>query len=437
MMNTKYNKRSEGEVMKFGLVKKIVIGMTAVSIVTYGCSALFIFYLKDFIAPGMSEWTFLSIVLLLGIVWTGVLGWLGAAWLIKPLRRLTEAANEAATGNLKIQIPTYSSDDEIQQLSLSFERMIIGLRQIIKDISENVTFTYNHASSLSEGMDQAARQIERISGATETISRGTAEQEDLHVDILSAATRMKSSAAEISVKSGESRMVSMEMLKTISESGNIVRSLVDGMLSLAASNRESMAIVDDLHEDAKQIRSISQVVGGIADQTNLLALNASIEAARAGESGLGFAIVADEIRKLADASTKAVKHIDQLITRMESGVAAVVDKTKVQEQLASRESVKGDAAKAALDRINHAFEQTAHAVEQIALSLNEQMKQEENVHKKTREVGDIAGHISEDIRQVSASVQEQMSVMQELASSSELLTRQADDLHARIKVFQV
>jgi methyl-accepting chemotaxis protein len=114
------------------------------------------------------------------------------------------------------------------------------------------------------------------------------------------------------------------MLRTIEESETIVRSLVDGMMKLAHSSRESLGIVGELHDNAKQIRSISQMIGIIADQTHLLALNATIEAARAGNAGVGFAVVAGEIRKLAEESTTAVKHINQLIIRIESGVEGVV-----------------------------------------------------------------------------------------------------------------
>lgn len=423
--------------MRLGLVKKIVLGVVGVSIVTYGCSALFIFVLKDWLAPGMSEWTYISIILLLGILWTGILGWLGAAWLIKPLLRLSAAANEAATGNLRVEIPVHASRDEIQVLSQSFETMIASLRQMIAEISSNSVFARRQAAALNGGLDQAAHQIERIAGATEEISAGAAKQAEAAEETWTAVMSIKSAANEIEHKAGESKETAHEMLDTLADSGKIVHSLVDGMMELARSNQEALEIVNELHENANRIRGISQMVGDIAAQTHLLALNASIEAARAGDAGMGFAVVAGEIRKLAEESASAVQHIDELISEMEAGVAGVVDKTNAQEQLARVESGKGEAAREALDRVDRSVRETASAVDEIVGSIAIQMRQVENALIKTRDVGDVAERIADRIKQVSTSIQEQMAVTQELASTSSVLENQADALHEKVNVFRV
>lgn len=429
---------SEGEVdMKMGLVKKIVTGITIVSTVTYGCSALFIFYLKDRIAPGVPDWMYLSVVLLLGIFWTGLLGWIGASWFIKPLIRLKDAANEAATGNLQVEIPAYRPNDEIRLLSLSFETMIASLRQTISDIADNVSFTENHAGVLSGGMTQASLQIESIVGAAEIISNGALEQAASVQEALTAVVQIQQAAGEIGEQADESQALSRDMLRTIQESDSIVRSLVKGMLNLAASSRTSIEVVRQLHDNAKEIRIMSGVVGGIADQTHLLALNASIEAARAGEHGSGFMVVAHEIRKLAEQSSQSVKDIDQLIVRVESDVAGVVEQITAQEQLASREVVHGERGQVALDRINRAVLETAQAVESIAGSIAAQIGLIESTLGQTNKVADIANQISIETRQVASSVQEQMAVMEELASSSESLRSQADLLKSKINVFQL
>lgn len=422
---------------KSGLIRKIVLGIVCVSVVTYGCSALFIFVVKDWIAPNMSGWAYISIILMLGVLWTGILGWLGAAWLIKPLIRLSAAANEAATGNLRIAIPQHAANDEIQALSRSFESMIAGLRQMIADISSNSVFARRHAAALSGGMEQAAKQIEHIAGATDAIFRGAAQQAASAEETLTAVQTIRQAAGEIGQQAEASKATAREMLATLADSGQVVRSLVDGMAELARISRDSNAIVSELRENAGRIRGISQVVGGIAEQTHLLALNASIEAARAGDAGQGFAVVAGEIRKLAEESAGAVKHIDRLIASMEAGVAGVVGKTNAQERLARMEADKGDAARTALDRVDLAVRGTAEAVDDIARSIAVQLAQVENAILKTRDVGAVADRIAERIRQVSTSVQEQTAVMQELAAASSEMENQADALHSKINVFRV
>jgi len=420
-----------------GLVGKIVLGIVSVSVVTYGCSALFIFVVKDWIAPHMANWSYISIILLLGVLWSGILGWLGALWLIKPLLRLSAAANEAATGNLRIAIPPHASQDEIQALSRSFETMIAGLRQMIADISSNSVFARRHAAALSGSMEQAANQIERIAGATDTIYQGASQQAAAAEETLSAVQTIRHAAGDIGEQAESSKITAREMLTTLEDSGRIVRSLVDGMAELARTSRESHAIVSELRENAGRIRGISQVVGGIAEQTHLLALNASIEAARAGDAGQGFAVVAGEIRKLAEESAGAVKHIDKLIASMEAGVVGVVEKTKAQERLADLEAEKGETARKALDRMDLAVRGTAEAVDGIARGIAVQMAQVENAIVKTRDVGSVADRIVERIGLVSTSVQEQTAAMQELAAASTELENQADALHAKINVFRV
>lgn len=425
-----------GKPVRFGLVKKIVFGISAVSIVTYGCSAFFIFYLKDFLAPNMANWAYISIILLLGIMWSAILGWVGAAWMTKPMIRLTHAANEAAAGNLTIQIPIHKSDDEIRQLSLAFEQMIVSLKQMISDIAENAAFTREQTIALRGGMEQAAFQIEQIAGAAETISRGAREQAESASVTREAVREIRNAAASIDREASESRAIARDMLATIQESEQVVRSLAESMNALAESNRESAGIVRDLNEKAKQIRSISEMVGAIADQTHLLALNASIEAARAGEAGQGFAVVASEIRKLAEESNEAVKHINELIAGMEKGVANVVRISAEQEQLAITESGKSEVATAALEQMIRTVKETAASVEKIAQRTSEQLSYADKALSMTNEVEKTAGQISQDSKITADSVQEQMSVMEELAASSAMLENQASVLQSSVEKFK-
>ncbi|WP_276354437.1 methyl-accepting chemotaxis protein [Cohnella caldifontis] len=422
--------------MKFGLVKKIVAGMTAVSIVTYGCSAFFIFELKPWIAPGMAEWAYITLILLLGVLWSGILGWLAAIWLIKPLQRLTEAANEAAGGNLRIEIPIHPYRDEIRTLSLSFGQMIRELRQTIQDVAGNVAFTHQQAEALRGGMEQAAIQTERIAEASAAISGGAADQAAAAGDTREAVLGIRNAAAAIDGMAEESRKTVRDMREAARESAALVRSLIDGIRELAVSNRQSAKLVTEMDEKAKQIRNISQVVGGIADQTHLLALNASIEAARAGDQGQGFAVVAVEIRKLAEESASAVKHIDRLIADMEAGVLGVVRYSAVQEKMAEAESGKGESVTSALERIDEAVRETFSAVEEIARRISSQREQADRALSITDGVGRTADRILGESRQAASSAQEQTAAMQELAASSALLEKQADELEAKIGKFR-
>ncbi|KIL41687.1 hypothetical protein SD70_06160 [Gordoniibacillus kamchatkensis] len=419
------------------IVKKIVTGITAVSIATYGCSAFFIFVLKDAIAPRMPGWIYITIILSLGVIWTGILGWLGALWFTKPLLRLASAAKEASKGNLQIDVAVHRTGDEIQLLGESFRQMIGSLRQMVADISSSVSYTQQHVTGLNGNIAQAANRIESIAGAAEAISFGAEEQAASSQNTLAAVEQMAEAVQAIGEDAYRSQKLSAGMIGVIVEGGTVIGSLLDGMLELARSNRESITIVRQLDGNARQIRDMSRIVREIAEQTHLLALNASIEAARAGEHGQGFSVVAGEIRKLAEQSANAVSDIDRLIGEIEADIAEVVGKISLQEQHASREYDKGGAAKEALDRINRSVHETAEAVDHIAALVSSQVAIMEHTLEKTQSIADIAGRISGGTRQVSSSVQEQTALMQELASSSEMLQSQADVLNSKIAAFRV
>jgi methyl-accepting chemotaxis protein len=422
------------------IVKKMVIGITAVSVVTYGCSAVFIFFLKDWIAPQMQSWIYIAVVLLLGIFWSGILGWLGSLWFTRPLIRLAGAADEAAKGNLRIEIEGIEASgtrDEIQLLGMSFRRMIESLRRMVTDISTNVDYTRRHVTTLKESIAFAGKQMERVAGAAESIANGAAEQEASAQTSLAYVRQLADTVREIREYSSRSVEVSGEMVRTIDRGGAVIRSLLEGMLALARSSQESMGIVKKLDDKADEIREMSDLVKGIAEQTHLLALNASIEAARAGEHGQGFSVVAAEIRKLAEQSAAAVNRIDELLEDTESHIKNVVAKISEQQETAKREFSQGETAKEALESIHRSIRETADVVERIAGVISGQVERMDKTLDQTRLIADIAKRISEGISQVSSSVQEQSAVMQELIASSEGLKEREDALHAKIAVFRI
>lgn len=423
--------------MKLSIVKKMVIGIVALSITTYGCSAFFIFFLKPLIAPDMKDLLYIPIILGLGIFWTGLLGWLAARWFIGPLLKLTVVAEEAATGNLRTEIPIRRSDDELRRLSLAFDKMMANLRHMIKEMTGNISLTRQNASTLSAAMNHAALRIESIAETVDTIASGADAQAESAKSTLASVERMAAAGEAIDEKGHRSRMLSEEMVRAIEESGSVVRSLLEGMRELALSNGESMQLVSKLNANAQQIGDISHAVGGIADQTHLLALNASIEAARAGEAGRGFAVVAGEIRKLAEQSAVAVKDINELLGQIETDVTNVVIKISAQEDIAVREQEHGETANRVFERLNEAVLETAGAIHEIADVVSGQSGLLKQALAETKEISQIADQISVGAREVASAVQDQTAIMQEIASSSDILRGEADQLQSEIARFRV
>jgi methyl-accepting chemotaxis protein len=423
--------------VKMGLVGKLVAGITAVSITTYGTSALFIFQFRSWLAPGLADGLYTTIILLLGVLWTAFLGWLAAKWLVGPLILLTKAVNEAASGNLKITLPHTRGDDELKTLTLSFNRMIEKLRSTIGEMSDNVTFSNQNASTLSNALQQAAHQIEITSTAIEDISKGAERQAQAAHDTLLAVESITHAVDHVNKIAREALHLSHDTVSTTAAKSEIVHSLVLGLNELSLSNRETIIQVRQLEENAREISHISQSVGEIASQTHLLALNASIESAHAGEHGMGFAVVAGEVRKLAEESTGAVRDINKLIEQIQAQVKSVVTNISNHTQSVDLEAAKGEAIIQALAEMSDSTHRTANSVHTITDVVAKQMTLIEHTLERTREIDSISDKIYEGAKQVAASTQEQTAVMQEIASSSEVLRDHADQQEKQMGVFRI
>jgi methyl-accepting chemotaxis protein len=355
--------------------------------------------------------------------------------LVKPLVQLTNAVNEAATGNLNIDIPEHHSNDEIKVLQVSFRTMIENLNQVITEITRGSSNTNKNATDLSSALIQAANQVENIAGTIIEISRGADLQAESAKNTFATVERITDAAHEVNGKADQAFLMTQDMSQTLRESEAIVHSLIEGMLNLAKTSKESIEIVTELNQHAQEIDNISVVVREIADQTHLLALNASIEAARAGEQGQGFSVVAMEIRKLAEQSTSAVNNINTRIKQIQTQVEQVVSQITNQVNTINTEAAKGERATKVLADIEQAVSHTTDAVQAIAESVAEQSVQMQRTLDETREIASISSQIADGAKNVSSYTQEQTAIMEEIASSSEVLKSYANSLNEKIKVF--
>lgn len=423
--------------MAFGLVRKLVLGIFIVSTATYSTSAFFIFQLKPVLAPNMTEWVYTAGVMGLGVLWTCVLGWLAAQFIIRPLLRLTKVVDSVAAGNLNISIPKYHSRDEIGKLHQSFQVMLNNLRQMITNVTDSVSVTDRSASTLGSAIGQATNQIEMITLTIERMADGAATQASSAQKMLHSAEQTAQSAQGINSEAERAIVLADTMVHTISDNATQMRSLVDGMLHISETSQNTLRIVRSLELQASEISQISQLVSQIADQTHLLALNASIEAVHAGDQGHGFAVVAQHIRKLATDSAAAGDQINQLIGQMQEQTLTVVNENDKQMQLIHHETITGENAKLALDEVITSVNETARALQSIVSHIAEQTEQINSTFDKAKNIASTAATISDDGSRIASAAQEQTAVMQEISASSELLLDEAQGLKQKTVVFSL
>ena len=424
---------------KWGLRKQLVIFTTALALITYTTSGFFIYIIYPFVTDyiQIGEMTFTLITLLLGIIWSGILAFFAARFIIKPLQRLEKVVIHAASGDISKEVEIPKADNEIRSLALAFNTMLSNIRNMVQHIDENFTQTNEKVLAISNETAAVSEQATAISKTTCEIATG-AENSATSIEATSESVQDVIEIAEnVEQKAKSSEKVSVEMVEHLHNAKVVVQSLISGIETLAEDNQQSLKTVKELEKDASQIEQVIRLVGEIAAQTNLLALNASIEAARAGEHGKGFAVVAEEVRMLADESTKAVQGIANLTKNIQSGVQSIVTQIQHQVQTASEEVSKGTKTNVALEEMTVSVNNMAAAISEISELVKNQMEGIQALSTQSEEVAAIAEETSAGTQEVSALIQYQTGVIGSVEKLTVELKEQAEQLKGTITQFKI
>ena len=313
----------------------------------------------------------------LGVLLVGMAAvfFLVRALVVQPLTASAEMAAEIAANNLAVTDLAVSSEDELGQAGAALNRMKNNLRTIIQSIAG----TAEHLASASEEISSTASQQ----------AQGAETQKDQATQVATAMQEMSSTVMQVSDNSNKAAEASRRAAETARHGGAIVDKTLAKMRTIAESVSGTAKKMEELGKSSDQIGRIIGVIDDIADQTNLLALNAAIEAARAGEQGRGFAVVADEVRKLAERTTSATKEIAQMIKNIQNetrvAVTAMEEGTKQVEQGVTSTAQAGDALKEIIQMAEEVGEMITH----IATAATEQSAASEEVTQNMEQIAKL------------------------------------------------
>jgi len=284
-----------------------------------------------------------------------------------------------------------------------------GDHQIMKNSINKVAESLSQAlTEVSEAIQATASASSQISSSSEEMAAGSQEQSAQTAEIASAVEEMTKTIIETSKNASLAADNSKIASDSVKKGTQKVDETKKGMERIVASTADTGKIISSLAQKSDQIGEITQVIDDIADQTNLLALNAAIEAARAGEQGRGFAVVADEVRKLAERTTKATKEIADTIRTIQVE-AKEADKSMIE----AGESVK------------HGMELT----EQVAEVLNEILSVNAKVSDMVNQVAAASEEQSATAEQISKNIESISSVTQQSAAGTQQIAKAAEDLN--------
>jgi len=292
---------------------------------------------------------------------------------------------QLASGNLQARI-RLQDRDEMQQIATAFNTAVKKFAAVISQIS-----------SSSERVATASEELSVITaGSLKVIQEQTLSTDQ----VASAMTEMAATVHHVSNHVDETATTADQANEEIRNSQHILDGAIQAIRDLAQKTSEATAVIGNVQANSVDISTILTVIRSIAEQTNLLALNAAIEAARAGEHGRGFAVVADEVRVLANRTQSSIKEIEATITNLqtESGKAVeVMSNSQKQMQSVVQEA---DRVSTAFDRITEAFAKIAQMTAQIALAAQEQNTTTEEINHNIIEIAKITQYSSASVKEI-------------------------------------
>ncbi|MGE5379646.1 MAG: methyl-accepting chemotaxis protein [Methylocystaceae bacterium] len=372
---------------------------------------------KAEVLAGMGKLRTRTILVTLILILLGMgLGWFIGRQLGKPIHRAADLAHKVANGDLTQDVDDkfLKRQDEVGMLARSIETMMKNLRSIVGQIDQGSSQINQAAKRLSASAQDVASTMQQISASTEEIAAGLQEVSASTEEINAAQEEVEASLNQLAYEAegGKKRAIKIdtkasEMQLSAQQSRNLANTMYEEIQEKMKRAIAEARIVNE-------ITSLAMTIAGIADQTNLLALNAAIEAARAGEQGRGFAVVADEVRKLAEETSETVHNIQELTKQVERSIGQLVQNSDVM-----------------LDFINNTV---INDYEKL-VSIGEQYKNDADmVLGLTSRVGDMTQQVLASVGETTKAIETIATTMQQSASGAQEIARGTESANQQMEV---
>lgn len=345
-------------------------------------------------------------------------------WLIgrrlKPLNTINLAARQMAEGELLLAKETVDSikitgNDEIKQVLDSFKHMTSNTIQMVTEIKGSSHSLLLSTEEIEERMAEMNQSNQYIVGGIQEVAGATDTQLERSEESVKAIEEMAIGIQRIAEASTDVSEQANHVSQQVKEGFDDIQTIITQIISLQESVNETASFIENLGEQATEIRTIVNLISGISEQTNLLALNAAIEAARAGEHGKGFAVVSQEVRKLAEESKisaeKISVHLNGFKTTIEQAVNNMHDGTQKVEESAQ-----------VITKTGEKFHQILKAAEKVSGEIQE-------VSAITEEMSASSEEVSASIEEFSVLSKETANVSQKVASSTDELTEAMENIN--------
>lgn len=355
----------------------------------------------------------------------------------RPVGQMTEALTEIANGNLTIDQVTIRNKDEIGEMATAFNLMTTDLVGIITRAQSSALQLAAQAEQLSASSEESLAASEMVAEITERNLEGSESQVQLVNESSIAMGEMVTGINQIISDNKEMLKSSSTVANLVDEGSKLMDEVTTQMQVIDTKIGESTEMMHEMSMHSEKIRNVTVLITAIAEQTNLLALNAAIEAARAGEHGQGFAVVAEEVRNLAEQSKKSAEEIGQMVDSMIQNVSRAVAGTEEGNRSVGEGLIVTERAGEVFHQIESAEKNVSEKVVIVSSAIEQIREMSSQVSSGAMKVQELAIKASDEAQSTSAATEEQLAANEEISSSSQALAGLAEQLQSDMHHFTV
>lgn len=356
---------------------------------------------------------------------------------IHPLFSLTENAKKLADGDITIEPIKIKVEDEVGTLSHSFNKMVENLREILKTVNVASAEVAASSEQLLANAEQTANMSQQVLNSVSGISNDTTNQQTQLDENAIALSEITIGIQEVATAAEDVSNASNEAKNRATTGQEHLITTVNQMNSIQHSVDDTLEVIHELSHQSSAIEEFVTAITDISNQTNLLALNAAIEAARAGEAGKGFAVVADEVRKLAEQSKQSAERITTIIHSLQHKVKL----TEANMEQVTAQVVQGVHA---VNTTGQSFQEIVNSTSEVSIQIANVSAIAQQMAASTEEMSaifenlqSIAKNTSSDTADSTTLVKSQYAAIQEITASSNMLAQLAETLHNEVTKFKL